>query len=678
MEKNKVNGMKKRVLIVALLYFNLFSGTVLAKEPENINQITEDNTAIEILESEQESSSGDSGEYAQETLNEKGQNFLLEEDPSGNAEKDRVEEKSELVLSEETDKEKNAENENQTEENQTREESQVPVSETKITLPEEKLMVSVLETEYMISTETENVDPKEMTLNWESSDPGIVSVESDGENSTVGKVTAHQQGVAVITVSVTDGNGSQIAKDELKVLTEGLLNGVHKDPTGMSDAFFYYQDGIIQKDITDVKKIDGKWYNLVQGRVQGDTVAKNKSGWWRIDSNGQVDFSYTGFAENENGWWYIWEGKVQFDVTDVIEGVVKEEQAWWNVCGGKVTFVDTVAENANGWWHIQNGKVNFESTTVAGNDLGWWYIRNGKVQFGYTGFAENENGWWYIWKGKVQFGVTDVIEGIVNGEQAWWNVFEGKVAFVDTVAKNANGWWRIENGKVNFSSNTVAQNSNGWWYIRKGKVDFNYTGIAENANGWWRIEKGKVNFKYTGIAQNANGYWYLTGGKVNFGYTGTINWDGQKYKVYKGKASIVANDYAMFNKAQSMVSNTQWLILVDTKKNRVGIYQGSKGMWQEKKYWKCTSGKASTPTVKGAYTVKSKGLKFGSGYTCWYYTQFYGNYLFHSILYNPGSKTSIQDGRLGINASHGCVRLSLENAKWIYDNIPKGTKVYIY
>lgn len=535
MEKNKVNGMKKRVLIVALLYFNLFSGTVLAKEPENINQITEDNTAIEILESEQESSSGDSGEYAQETLNEKGQNFLLEEDPSGNAEKDRVEEKSELVLSEETDKEKNAENENQTEENQTREESQVPVSETKITLPEEKLMVSVLETEYMISTETENVDPKEMTLNWESSDPGIVSVESDGENSTVGKVTAHQQGVAVITVSVTDGNGSQIAKDELKVLTEGLLNGVHKDPTGMSDAFFYYQDGIIQKDITDVKKIDGKWYNLVQGRVQGDTVAKNKSGWWRIDSNGQVDFSYTGFAENENGWWYIWEGKVQFDVTDVIEGGVKEEQAWWNVCGGKVTFVDTVAENANGWWHIQNGKVNFESTTVAGNDLGWWYIRNGKVQFGYTGFAENENGWWYIWKGKVQFGVTDVIEGIVNGEQAWWNVFEGKVAFVDTVAKNANGWWRIENGKVNFSSNTVAQNSNGWWYIRKGKVDFNYTGIAENANGWWRIEKGKVNFKYTGIAQNANGYWYLTGGKVNFGYTGTINWNGQDYSVIKGE-----------------------------------------------------------------------------------------------------------------------------------------------
>ena len=58
--------------------------------------------------------------------------------------------------------------------------------------------------------------------------------------------------------------------------------------------------------------------------------------------------------------------------------------------------------------------------------------------------------------------------------------------------------------------------------------------------------------------------------------------------------------------------------------------------------------------------------------------QFYGNYLFHSVLYEPGSMTDIQDGRLGINASAGCVRLSIGNAKWIYDNIPSSTKVVVY
>ena len=134
----------------------------------------------------------------------------------------------------------------------------------------------------------------------------------------------------------------------------------------------------------------------------------------------------------------------------------------------------------------------------------------------------------------------------------------------------------------------------------------------------------------------------------------------------------------MLAKAQGYSSSTKWLILVDTKSNKVGIYNGSKGKWVEKKYWSCTSGARSTPTPKGTYTVKAKGLAFGHGYTCWYYTQFYGDYLFHSVLYNPGSKTKIQDGRLGINASHGCIRLTLTNAKWIYDNIPRGTKVVIY
>ena len=36
------------------------------------------------------------------------------------------------------------------------------------------------------------------------------------------------------------------------------------------------------------------------------------------------------------------------------------------------------------------------------------------------------------------------------------------------------------------------------------------------------------------------------------------------------------------------------------------------------------------------------------------------------------------DGRLGQSISQGCVRLDIDNAKWIYNNIPSGTKVKIY
>lgn len=92
----------------------------------------------------------------------------------------------------------------------------------------------------------------------------------------------------------------------------------------------------------------------------------------------------------------------------------------------------------------------------------------------------------------------------------------------------------------------------------------------------------------------------------------------------------------------------------------------------------CAPGKASTPTVSGTFTVQGKGYYFDSGSArCYWYTQFYGNYLFHSVLYSKYNG-SLMDGRVGIPLSHGCVRLQIDNAKWIYDNIPRGTKVVIY
>ncbi len=167
--------------------------------------------------------------------------------------------------------------------------------------------------------------------------------------------------------------------------------------------------------------------------------------------------------------------------------------------------------------------------------------------------------------------------------------------------------------------------------------------------------------------------------KYNAAYWSGYDSTGVKFNYIKNSDGTLVYDKAMYNKAQSKSSSTNWLILVDTTNCKVGVFYGSKGSWDMRYYWSCSPGKSSTPTVKGEFTVKAKGKSFGtSSYTCWYYTQFYGNYLFHSVLYYPGSMTDVKDGRLGQNLSHGCVRMAIENAKWIYDNIPIGTKVYIY
>lgn len=138
------------------------------------------------------------------------------------------------------------------------------------------------------------------------------------------------------------------------------------------------------------------------------------------------------------------------------------------------------------------------------------------------------------------------------------------------------------------------------------------------------------------------------------------------------------------SKAKNMSSATSYLLMVDTNTCRVGIYKGYKGHWKRIKYWLAGVGAygKDTQTKKGTFTTIGREYVFGSdkGYNCWYATQFYGNYLFHSEVYDIGHKDAahMQSSGLGTHVSHGCVRLKLKNAKWIYDNIPLGSRVKVY
>ncbi len=140
---------------------------------------------------------------------------------------------------------------------------------------------------------------------------------------------------------------------------------------------------------------------------------------------------------------------------------------------------------------------------------------------------------------------------------------------------------------------------------------------------------------------------------------------------------LPADQQAMYNRAQWYNSNTEWLILTDTVGCRTGIFRGSRGNWKLWSFWQCAPGKNESPTVLGEYSVYGKGLSFGHGYTCWYYTQFYGDYLFHTQPCYTGT-FNVMDPAMGQRASAGCIRLTTDHAKWIYDNIPYGTKVVNY
>lgn len=125
-------------------------------------------------------------------------------------------------------------------------------------------------------------------------------------------------------------------------------------------------------------------------------------------------------------------------------------------------------------------------------------------------------------------------------------------------------------------------------------------------------------------------------------------------------------------------SDTRFLILVDIEAQRTKVFLGEKGNWQLVKDYICSSGVPGKDTPKGTYTIASRGewffsQKYQQGAKYW--VQFQGDYLFHSLPMDQ--EKNIVDYTLGIPASHGCVRLKVEEAKWLYDNIPSGTKLII-
>ncbi|MFR4053317.1 MAG: L,D-transpeptidase, partial [Clostridium perfringens] len=129
-----------------------------------------------------------------------------------------------------------------------------------------------------------------------------------------------------------------------------------------------------------------------------------------------------------------------------------------------------------------------------------------------------------------------------------------------------------------------------------------------------------------------------------------------------------------------ITSNTNYLVFVNIAEQKTYVYEGSKNDWTLDKTFTCSTGIEGKETPVGVFTVQNRAPwffspKYGQGGK--YYVQFMGNYLFHSIPFDS-DKTTVSDPTLGVPSSHGCIRLSVEDSKWLYDNVQNGSKIIIY
>lgn len=154
-----------------------------------------------------------------------------------------------------------------------------------------------------------------------------------------------------------------------------------------------------------------------------------------------------------------------------------------------------------------------------------------------------------------------------------------------------------------------------------------------------------------------------------------------------------SDDQTTVTNEQPTTTNTNTQNSTYSSKYYIVVYIGSQstvvyGKDENGEYTKiiqcftCSTGKGSTPTRTGVYKVRAKyrwRLLVGNVYGQ-YSSSISSNYLFHSVPYNKMDVSTLDNSeydKLGSPASHGCIRMCVRDSKWIYDNVPIGTKVDI-
>ncbi len=99
----------------------------------------------------------------------------------------------------------------------------------------------------------------------------------------------------------------------------------------------------------------------------------------------------------------------------------------------------------------------------------------------------------------------------------------------------------------------------------------------------------------------------------------------------------------------------------------------------------CSSGTKSNPSTPGTYVLSGRKARWcyfskWGGSKAQYWTKIDEDIAFHSVIYSDYDEMTLRTSslsKLGTRQSHGCIRLTVADSKWIYDNCGEGTVVEI-
>ena len=452
-----------------------------------------------------------------------------------------------------------------------------------------------------------------------------------------------------------------------------MLTGFYKDATGQ----LFYSDGSgAMLSTTGWYLINGTWY-WVNGNGSLATGWINVGGtWYYMGENGAMK---TGWYQ-VNGAWYYSNGSGAMQT-----GWLNRGGTWYYLTGSGAMATGWI--NLGGTWYYLN-PVNGDMKIGWYQVNGAWYYSNGSGAM-QTGWLNRGGTWYYLTgsgamaTGWINLGGTWYYLNPGNGGMvgAGWHLINNKWYYFDgSGAMYSNRW--IGNYYVGGNGEMLANTwVDSYWVGSDGKWIPNYD---PDANANW-VKSGNTWYyqrpdgsKLTNSWKRINGSWYY------FGADGamTTGWkyvDG--YKFYFGTDGKMVQDVDKLIGKQS-----SYKLTVNRVKCQVTVYAANEtgNYCIPVKTFTCSVGKAATPTHVGTYQTVRKSNPVELMGPSWgkYGTQInaYGDW-FHSVACsNPDPTYSLAAGNynmLGQPASHGCVRLCVRDAKWIYDNCGLYTTVVV-